>query len=421
MRKLFCTLMIVALVAGFGMGALAAETIIYYMWDEPQNIAYVEAFNSSQDEIFVDVKLVPTGEYEAKIMTLLAGGAEMDAYMNKRSTDIFPMVANGYAAPVDELAAAAGFDMTPFEGYDKAIKIDGEYYVMPFRGEAYFTYYNKKVFEKAGVPTPDTYVEAGEWTWDKFIEVAKELATGDGEVYGALFYTWGSQQVFPADQRGLEYITADGEVDIDDSLAYSFAMRKTLEDAKAMIPLAELKATKTHYTQAFWAGNLGMLVIGGWFPGQMQNGSKDGSLQGFTWNDWSLTRMPCNEAEYVTVGAPTGSVIHIDSTKKEAAFKFLSWMAGPEGAVEVAKNGFMPAMFTPEVQEVFATVLPDETALKYYTETKTNKIARFNAYGSKVEAETATMMEEYLMGAIAPDQVEAVATERFEEIVNMTD
>jgi ABC-type glycerol-3-phosphate transport system substrate-binding protein len=100
MRKLFCTLMIVALVAGFSMGALAAETIIFYMYDEPQNVSIVETFNSSQDEIFVDAKLVPTGEYEAKIMTLLAGGAEMDAYMNKRSTDIFPMVANGYAAPV---------------------------------------------------------------------------------------------------------------------------------------------------------------------------------------------------------------------------------------------------------------------------------------------------------------------------------
>jgi hypothetical protein len=87
----------------------------------------------------------------------------------------------------------------------------------------------------------------------------------------------------------------------------------------------------------------------------------------------------------------------------------------------VAQNGLMPAMFTPEVQEVFATVLPDETALKYYTETKKNMIARFNAYGSKVEAATATMMEEYLMGAIAPGAVEAVATERFEEIVNMTD
>jgi ABC-type glycerol-3-phosphate transport system substrate-binding protein len=114
-------------------------------------------------------------------------------------------------------------------------------------------------------------------------------------------------------------------------------------------------------------------------------------------------------------------VIHIDSEKKEAAFKFVSWMAGPEGAKVVAQNGFMPAMFTPEVQEVFSSVLPDETALKYYTETKTNMIPRFNKYGSKVEAEVVTMTEEYLMGAIEHDQVEAVATERFEEIVNMTD
>jgi multiple sugar transport system substrate-binding protein len=367
------------------------------------------------------MKTIPAKEYEAKIMTLLAGGVEMDAYMNKRGTDIFPMVENGYATPLDELAAAAGFDVSPFEGYSKAIRIDGELYVMPFRGEAYFTYYNKKVFEKAGIPTPETYVENGEWTWDKFVEVAKQLATGDGAVYGGILYIWGSQQVFPADQRGIEYITDDGEVDIDDSLAYSFAMRKELEDANAIIPLAELKATKTHYSKAFWAGNAGMLVIGGWFPGMMLSARDDGSLQGFTWNDWSLTRMPCNEEEYVTVGSPTGNVIHIDSEKKEAAFKFISWMAGAEGAVVVAQNGLMSAMFTPEVQEVFSSVLPDETAVKYYTETKKNMIPRFNSYGSKAEAETSKMMEEYLAGDIAPEQVDAIATERFQEVVNMTD
>ena len=114
--------------------------------------------------MFVDAKVIPAKDYESKIMTLLAGGTEMDAYMNKRSTDIFPMVDNGYAEPLDELIAAHQFDMTSLAGYKGAITIDGETYALPFRGEAYFTYYNKKVFEQAGAPTPDTYVEKGEWT-----------------------------------------------------------------------------------------------------------------------------------------------------------------------------------------------------------------------------------------------------------------
>lgn len=421
MKKLCCLLFVVALMAGFGLSAFAAETIIYYMWDDPTHTNIIDAYNKSQDEVFVDAKVIPAKDYEAKIMTLLAGGVEMDAYMNKRGTDIFPMAENGYAYPLDDLVAEFGFDISPFESYNKAIRVDGELFVMPFRGEAYFTYYNKKVFENAGVPTPETYVEKGEWTWDKFAEVAKEIASGDGEVYGAIWYIWGGLQAFPADQRGLEYVTADGEIDVDESLGYGFEVRKSLEEAKAIIPLAELKATKTHYSKAFWAGNSGMLLIGGWFPGMMLTARNEDTLQGFTWDDWSLTRLPCNEPEYVTTGAPTGNVIYADSEKKEAAFKFISWMAGPEGAVVVGQNGFMPAMFTPEVQEVFSSVLPDETALKYYTEPKINMIPRFNRYGSKVEAAIGDMMEEYLMGAMTQDQVEAIATERFEEIVNMTD
>lgn len=421
MKKLCGLLSIAALVSTFSMGAYAKETIIYYLWDDPTYKNIVETYNSSQDEVFVDAKVIPAGDYPSKIMTLLAGGAEMDAYMNKNSVDIFPMVENGYAAPLDELAEAAGFDMSPLEGYKKAIVIDEELYAMPFRGEAYFTYFNKKIFEKAGVPTPDTYVEKGEWTWDKFAEVSKELASGDGEIYGGILYTWGSQQVFPGDQRGLEYVTDDGEVDIDDSLAYSFELRKSLEEAKAIIPLAEMKATKTHYSKAFWAGNAGMLTIGAWFPGMMWSAKEEGSLQGFTWDDWGLTRMPCNEDEYVTIGSPTANIINADSEKKEAAFKFISWMAGPEGSKVVAQNGFMPAMFTPEVHEVFSTLLPDESSLTYYTEPKKNVFPRFNRYGSKVETEIGNMMEEYLMGALTQDQVLPVAEERFEEIVNMTD
>ena len=420
MRKCVCACLMLVLLIGFSLGASAKETIIYYLWDDPTYQNIVNAFNESQDEVFVDAKVLSAKDYESKIMTLLAGGTEMDAYMNKRATDIFPMVDNGYAEPLDDLIAAHQFDMGPLAGYKGAITIDGEVYALPFRGEAYFTYYNKKVFEQAGVPTPDTYIEKGEWTWEKFAEVAKQIASGDGKVYGAIMYIWGSSQVMPADQRGISYITADGEIDIDDSLVYSFKLRKELEQAKAIIPLAELKATKTHYSKAFWAGNSGMLLIGAWFPGMMLTAKNEGSLQGFTWEDWGLTRLPCNEPEYRTPGLPTSNVVHADSEKKDAAFKFVSWMAGPEGAKVVMQNGFMPAMFTSEVKGVAASTLPDETSLKYYTEDSTHVTGWYNKYGSKVEAELVKVLEEYLMSDMTDNQLMDSIKAHFEEIINTT-
>ncbi len=50
------------------------ETIIYYLWDDPTYKMIVDAFNTSQEEIFVDAKYLPAADYEAKLATLLAGG-----------------------------------------------------------------------------------------------------------------------------------------------------------------------------------------------------------------------------------------------------------------------------------------------------------------------------------------------------------
>lgn len=416
MRKLLCMFMVAALVAGFSIGAYAKETIIYYLWDDPTYKNIVEAFNTSQDEVFVDAKIVPAGDYETKLITLLAGGAEMDAFMNKRANDIFPIIENGYAEALDDLIAKYNFDLSAMSGYEFVYRIDDKVYSIPFRGAAWYTYYNKKVFERAGVPTPDTYVEKGEWTWDKFVEVAEQIATGDGEIYGAYMHTWAICQLVPTIQRGTQLISKDGQIDVDDSVLYSFKMRKRLEQAKTIMSLAEIKATKMHYTRAFWEGNLGMLPIGSWFPGQMLSARDENSLKNYTWNDWALTRLPCNEPEYSSVNVPTFNVLHADSKKKDAAFKFIAWMGGPEGAKVVAQNGFLPAVVTPEVKEAFVPVIPDEASLKYFLEDKVVMPQWFSKYGLKIDTTMGGVMEEYLTTDMSDDQLLSLIIETLEEI-----
>lgn len=428
MRKLLyvfmvCVFMVavVALVAGFSIGAYAKETITYYLWDDPTYKNIVEAFNASQDEVFVDAKIIPAADYDNKLRTLLAGGAEMDAFMTKTAHDIYPMVENRYVEPLDDLIVKYNFDLSAMSAYERVYRIDGKVYNIPFRGAAYYTYYNKKVFEKAGVPTPDTYVEKGEWTWEKFVEVAKQIATGDGKIYGALMYFWSLNQVSPAIQRGVQFITNEGKIDIDDdSVLYSFKMRKELEQAKAIIPQAELKATKTHYSRAFWEGNVGMLLIGAWFPGQMLSARDGNLLKDYTWNDWALTRLPCNEPEYRTIDVPTFNCVHADSKKKDAAFKFIAWMGGPEGAKVVAQNGFLPAVVTPEVEEAFVSVFPDKASLKYFLEDKVVMPHWLNKYGVGIENMLGPVMEEYLLTDMSDDQLKSLINEKLQEIIEIT-
>lgn len=396
------------------------EEIIYYMWDDPTYKDIVGAFNDQSEAVSVEMKVVPAGDYEAKLATLLAGGAEMDAYMQKRQVDMFSQYANGYIAELDGLIEEHGFDLEGVSAYESAIQIDGTTVAIPFRGAGYYIYYNEKLFEEAGVPTPDTYVENGDWTWAKYEEVARNLASGDDERHGALWYTWGICQAPLAFQEGVQFITADGQIDVDESVWESFKLRKSLEQDNVMPALVDLKVTKTHYSQKFFEGNQAMLTIGEWFPGYMIKAREDGLMKGFGWEDWAITRMPHDGATYNKYGNPTFSHIHADSDKKDAAFQFIGWMGGAEGATVVAKNGFLPARVTPAVKEALSSAVPDQQSVDYLTESVPVEPVFYNKYGTRIDQYLGKFIETYTTTDMSDAEMKQEFREGLEQILNTT-
>jgi multiple sugar transport system substrate-binding protein len=378
-----------------------AQTIILYAWDnEPALQKAVLAFNASQSKIFVDSRQLPASEYETKLTTLLAAGTEMDVYAEKRQTDVFSQNDNGFIEPLDAYFAKTKADRSMIDAYKSTVVVDGKILGIPYRGGAYFLYFNKKVFQKAGIPTPDTYVKAGTWTWAKYAEVAKKLASGDGKVYGALQYVWGQNMVMASYQAGKQLITRDGKVDFDDGTIAAIKMRKDLEQAKAIWSLVDLKVTKTHYSTAFFAGNVGMLPIGEWFPSQLIAARDAGNLKGMDYSDWGVTRLPCDSKDYVTIGVPTFTCVAANSKHKDAAFAFAQWLGGAQGAKVIAENGLYPPVQPPEVKAIFAKVIPDPVSLGYYTETLKVLPFQFSKYGSLQEQAVIKVTEEYLNGQV---------------------
>lgn len=395
--------------------------VTYTMWEDPTYLNIIDAFNSSQERIRVEAEQIASGDYETKIATLLAGGTPMDVYMQKRQTDMFVHAANGYIEPLDRLIADYRYDLDMIAPYIAHVTVDDTIYGIPFRGSSYYTYYNRNIFDAAGEPYPEYWIERNEWTWDKFAEVSKKLASGDGTVYGSLIYTWPTNNYMPAAQRGIDIITRNGELDVDDSLLTAFLIRKELEDEKAMWPLIDLKVTKTHYSQAFYGGNVGILLIGEWFPGFMIKGRDENLLQGFTWNDWGVTRLPSNEPEYASMGASTFNHINARSRNKDAAFELLAWMGGPEGAVVVARNGFLPPVVTDDVVAALAESIPDETSLQYFLEKKPVNSTAYNKYGSQVELFLGDVLEEFLVEMVAESELEERIIAGLEDIIATTD
>ena len=331
--------------------------IKYYTWTDAVHKPLVDAFNASQNEIFVEAEYVPSADYEVKIMTLLSGKAEIDAYMQKRQADMFPHWANGFIEPLDAYFKKTGLSKEAVETYPQAVTVDGKIIAVPWRGTSAFTYYNKKVFERAGVPTPDTYVKEGTWTWEKFAEVSEKLAKS-GAIVSSIYF-WASCIFYRSAQYEQDIITRDGKIQLDNSVLDYLKMRKDLEAKKAMWPLIDMKVTKTHYSKQFYDGNLGMLLIGEWFPGQMITGKNDKLLKNFNWEDYGITRLPCNVSTYHTWGIPTFNHVVSYSKKKEAAFRFIQWMSGPEARKVAASYGVLPAVVDDNVKSILAKNIPD--------------------------------------------------------------
>lgn len=131
----------------------------------------VEAFNKSHPDIVVQAEHVP-GDYAAKINTLMATNELPDiAYLSE---------------PLSMKWGAEGrlLDMKPYmELYPQLAERLEQTYYNPAPDKTLGTntavemitlYYNKDLFEEAGVAPPPTKGENA-WTWDEFVETAKKL------------------------------------------------------------------------------------------------------------------------------------------------------------------------------------------------------------------------------------------------------
>lgn len=91
-------------------------------------------------------------------------------------------------------------------------------------------YWNKDMFESAGLPSLYELMDEGEWTWDKMLEIAKALTKdtdGDGEIdQWGLDIRWG-----PADFLEILVLTNDGSYirEIDGKMCYTATEDKVLE------------------------------------------------------------------------------------------------------------------------------------------------------------------------------------------------
>jgi multiple sugar transport system substrate-binding protein len=298
-------------------------TITYSIWGDPQEIknqqAIVDAFHATTPKITVKVTVSDWEPYWDKLQTSIAGG---DA------PDVFAM--DGPLFP-DYQTRDVLLDLKPFidrDGYDlgqladQAVSDfktpDGQFGV-PRDLNVVALYYNKKMFDTAGIPYPDDT-----WDWAKLVEVAKQLtlkgAGGKTSQWG--FYTettdmenYWSELVW---QNGGDIISPDHKTSLvgSDQAAGGIQFLQDLIWKDKVMPDASITDA---LGDAFEQGQAAMEANGSWLVATHQSAGLD----------FGIAPLPKGPAGQATSINPTGAVVYKGTKNPEAAWAFVKYLASP--------------------------------------------------------------------------------------------
>ena len=318
-------------------------------WDVNTTTYYAaqkEAFEATHPGITIEYIDVASQEYGTKASTMLAGGDTSDIFMVKTVPDILNWYNAGYAESLTPYIEKDNYDLSGFVGMESGYNYDGQQAALPFRSDFWVLFYNKTLFDEAGVDYP-----TNDMTWEQYKDLAIKMTDSTKDIYGCHYHTWLSAVVNFAVDDGVNTLV-DGDYE---DLKYFYDLYFALEDAGACMPYPEVQAAGLHYSGAFGNGNIAMLPMGYWYVATLIDNIKNGT---YNVKDWGITSVPHKEDVPAgsSFGNLTGAMINTKSENKDAAWTYVAWLCGPEGAKATAGTGNRPAWVSEEVAAVMASV-----------------------------------------------------------------
>ena len=297
------------LFAATAVTASAADKKEVVIWDYFETDAQkqmmqslVDGFNASQDEYEASHVYVPFADYEKQLTLGIASG-ELPDLVILDGCGMASFIQLGLFGDISD--ADINWDEY-MEGPMESTMLDGKHYGIPFATNCTALFYNKDLFDAAGIDYPDENT-----TWDEFHEMAKAL-TKDGVSGFGNAATNTDEGTFQCLQwlytAGGSYTDIEGGVD-----AYKL-MQEMIEDGSWTKECVNW--TQSDVNNNFMAGNLAMQQNGPWqIPGIEANAPD---------LNYGVTVLPKKDAdsEQATsiLGGENMGVVNKDNTSGAEAF-----------------------------------------------------------------------------------------------------
>jgi multiple sugar transport system substrate-binding protein len=134
----------------------------------------LEIVKKKYPNITVNPVLV-AGDYDQKVQTMIAGGTAPDIMMLAENYQVY--ASNGQIIPLDDFVTSNNVNLADkyTDDISSLMKYDGKQYGMLDRAGAMVLFYNKDMFDKAGVSYPTK-----DWTQKDLLAAAQKLTVKEG-------------------------------------------------------------------------------------------------------------------------------------------------------------------------------------------------------------------------------------------------
>lgn len=321
-----------ALLTACGGGSSAEQSgdtnLTFQIWDKNQQKGMEEiaaAFTEENPDIKVSVEVTPWDQYWTKLQAAATGGGMADIFW-MHPDQVFNFAEGDAMLDLTDYVKDNNVDLSKFPEYIvKGFEIDEKQLAIPKDYSTLGLWYNKDLFDKAGISYPDD-----SWTWDTWMEAAEKLTNKDEGVYG---------MVAPADgqnfwynlvwQNGSDIISEDGKkIMLNDP--------KTVEAIKYGVSFIDkgYSPTTSDFAnttpdQYFESGKAAMITAGSWMANEYL------SIEGL---NIDVAPMPKN-VDRGSVSSGMGYAIAANTKHPEEAWKFLEFAASKEANLIQAESG----------------------------------------------------------------------------------
>lgn len=338
-----------------GSNTTTAEpvTLKWAIWDQETTQYWTdikEAYEASHEGVTVEMVDLGSTDYMTVLATDLSGsGTEFDVVTIKDVPGYATLVQKNAILPLDDYIKADGVDLSKYAGATDQVTVDGKLYELPFRNDFWVLFYNKDLFDAKNVAYP-----TNDMTWDEYDALAREMTdtTFGSQIYGGHYHTWRSAIGLMGVLDG-KHTILDGDYEF---MKPYYEMVLAEEKDGVVRKYSDLKTEGLHYSAAFSGGDVAMMNMGSWFISTMITNLKSGEYDSSLCGNWGIVKYP--HAEGVepgsTLGTITGLAVTAATDTPDAAWDFVKWVSGEEGATVMASSGNFPAIMTDEVKDMIA-------------------------------------------------------------------